>query len=50
MSVLLVLKARLVELNLPVEVDLIIRDRITHSDLECHIHAYGRDWFSRSLG
>lgn len=49
MSVLLTLKARLADLNLPVEVDLIIHDRITNVDLERHIHAYGREWFSRSL-
>lgn len=49
MSVLLTLKARLADLNLPVEVDLIIRDRITNPDLERHIHTHGREWFSRSI-
>ena len=49
MSLLLTLKARLADLNLPVEVDLIIRDRITNIDLERHIQAYGREWFSRPL-
>ena len=49
LSVLLTLQARLTELNLPVEVDLIIRNRITTPDLEHHIHAYGKEWFSRSM-
>ncbi|WP_455564007.1 nucleotidyltransferase domain-containing protein [Akkermansia massiliensis] len=49
LSVLLTLQARLTELNLPVEVDLIIRNRITNPDLERHIHAYGQEWFSRSM-
>lgn len=49
MSVLLTLKAHLADLNLPVEVDLIIRDRITNPDLERHIHTYGREWFSRAV-
>lgn len=49
LSVFLTLQARLTELNLPVEVDLIIRNRITNPDLERHIHAYGKEWFSRSM-
>lgn len=49
MSVLLALKARLADLNLPVEVDLIIRDRITNPDLERHIHTYGREWSSHAI-
>lgn len=49
LSVLLTLQARLTELNLPVEVDLIIRNKITNPDLESHIHAYGQEWFSRSM-
>lgn len=49
LSVLLTLKARLTELNLPVEVDLIIRNRITNPDLEHHIHTYGKEWFSHSM-
>lgn len=49
MSVLLTLKAHLADLNLPVEVDLIIRDRITNPDLERHIHTCGREWFSRTV-
>ena len=48
-SVLLTLQARLTELNLPVEVDLIIRNKITNPDLESHIHAYGQEWFSRFM-
>lgn len=49
MSVLLTLKAHLADLNLPVEVDLIIRDRITNPDLERHIHTCGREWLSRTV-
>ena len=49
LSVLLTLQARLTELNLPVEVDLIIRNKITNPDLESHIHAYGQEWFSRFM-
>lgn len=49
LSVLLTLQARLTELNLPVEVDLIIRNKITNPDLEGHIHACGQEWFSRSM-
>jgi DNA polymerase beta domain protein region len=49
LSVLLTLQARLTELNLPVEVDLIIRNKIINPDLERHIHAYGKEWFSRSM-
>lgn len=48
LSVLLALKARLADLNLPVEVDLVIRGRIANPDLERHIHAHGREWFARS--
>jgi len=41
---LLSLKAQISQLNLPVEVDLIVRATIDNADLEKHIETFGVEW------
>ena len=33
--------------NMPLHVDLVIRDKISNPDLERHIRDHGREWYSR---
>lgn len=44
---LLKLKVGLVELNLPVEVDLLVRQGIVNPELERHIREHGVEWYAR---
>jgi predicted nucleotidyltransferase len=46
---LLSLKARISQLNLPIEVDLAIRARIDNPDLENHIKTFGKEWYAQDL-
>ncbi|MBI2431776.1 MAG: nucleotidyltransferase domain-containing protein [Candidatus Hydrogenedentes bacterium] len=43
------LSRKIAELGLPVEVDMIIRDRISNPALEGHIKDVGREWYRRPV-
>jgi type I restriction enzyme S subunit len=42
---LIALKAQIDKLNLPIEVDLVVRAKINNPELEKHIQTCGREWF-----
>ena len=42
---LLHIKAQISKLNLPVEVDLVVRSKIDNPELEKHIKTYGQEWY-----
>lgn len=46
---LLSIKAKIRQLNLPIEVDLVIRRKIDNPELEQHIRDFGRQWYLRKL-
>ena len=41
---LISLRSALAELNLPVEIDLLIYDQISNTDLKHHIDTHGKEW------
>ena len=47
---LLAIQAQIAKLNLPVEVDLVVRATISNPELEKHIKAYGREWYRKGWG
>ncbi len=48
LSDLVAIKAKLAELNLPVEVDLVVRAQIKNPELENHIQTFGQEWFRKA--
>lgn len=44
---LLAIKAHIRQLNLPLEVDLLIREKIDNPELEQHIRSVGRVWYRK---
>jgi type I restriction enzyme S subunit len=47
LSDLISLKAKFGNLQIPLEVDLIVRSKIENPDVEKHIQDYGREWYRR---
>ena len=45
---LLGLKVKISDLNLPIEVDLVVRAKISNPALEDHIRMHGREWWTRT--
>ena len=47
MSDLMTIQAKIAEANLPLEVDLLIRNTIKNPDLDEHIRVHGQLWYQR---